>query len=174
MMIELYILITLMIVGSIIALEVRDLLSGIILVGTVGVCLSIGFIMLKAPDLAMTQLVVEIMLVIILIRATISKDVRFISTKKQFGIFLAVIGGLTVFVNIADKVVNSLPIFGKPILWVSQTYLANAHDYGNFPNIIAQISLNYRVFDTFAVMLALFTAVIGVLAIGRQKPQEKD
>ncbi len=174
MMIELYVLMILMIIGSIIALEVRDLLSGVILVGTVGVCLSIGFIMLKAPDLAMTQLIVEILLVIILIRATISKDVRFISSKKEFGIFLIVIGGLAVFINLADEVVNNLPIFGKPILWVSQTYLSNALKNGNVQNIVSKISLDYRVYDTFGAMIALFTAVIGVLAIGRQRPEEKE
>jgi len=143
-------------------------------VGTVGVCLSIGFIMLKAPDLAMTQLIVEILLVIIQIRATISKDVRFISSKKEFGIFLVVIGGLAVFINLADEVVNNLPIFGKPILWVSQTYLSNALNNGNVQNIVSKISLDYRVYDTFGAMIALFTAVIGVLAIGRQRSQEKD
>ncbi len=174
MMIELYVLMVLMIIGSIIALEVRDLLSGVILVGTVGVCLSIGFIMLKAPDLAMTQLIVEIMMVIILVRATISKDVRFINSKKEFGIFIAVIGGIAVFVNFADKVVNNLPIFGKPILWVSQTYLIDAFKAGNIANIVSRIILDYRVYDTFGAMIALFTAVIGVLAIGSQKRQEKD
>lgn len=163
-----------MIIGSIVALEVRDLLSSVILVGTVGVCLSIGFIMLKAPDLAMTQLIVEILLVIILIRATISKDVRFISSKKEFGIFIIVIGCLVVFLNFADEVVNNLPIFGKPILWVSQTYLSNAFKHGDIANIVSKISLDYRVFDTFGAMIALFTAVIGVLAIGRQRSEEKD
>ena len=130
--------------------------------------------MLKAPDLAMTQLIVEILLVIILIRATISKDVRFISSKKEFGIFLIVIGGLAVFINLADEVVNNLPIFGKPILWVSQTYLSNALKDGNVQNIVSKISLDYRVYDTFGAMIALFTAVIGVLAIGRQRPEEKE
>ncbi len=173
-MIELYILLILMIIGSIIALEVRDLLSSVILVGTVGVCLSIGFIMLKAPDLAMTQLIVEILLVIILIRATISKDVRFISSKREFGIFIVVIGGLAVFINLAEEVVKNLPIFGKPIMWVSQTYLNNALMSKEAVNIVSKISLDYRVFDTFGAMIALFTAVIGVLAIGRQRSRKKD
>ncbi|MCG2710777.1 MAG: DUF4040 domain-containing protein [Candidatus Omnitrophica bacterium] len=174
MMIELYILMFLMIIGSIIALEVKDMLSGIILVGTVGVCLSIGFILLKAPELAMTQLIMEILLVIILIQATISKDVRFISSKKELGLVLVVIGGLAVFINIADKVINNLPIFGKPILWVSQTYLSDVLKNENAANIVSKISLDYRVYDTFGAMLALFTAVIGVLAIGSQRAQEKD
>lgn len=173
-MIELYILLILMIIGSIIALEVRDLLSSVILVGTVGVCLSIGFIMLKAPDLAMTQLIVQILLVLILIRATISKDVRFINSKKEFGIFIVVIIGLAVFINFADEVVNNLPIFGKPIMWVSQTYLKNALNSTDVVNLVSKISLDYRIFDTFGAMIALFTAVIGVLAIGRQRSQEKD
>ena len=173
-MIELYILLILMIIGSIAALEVKDLLSSVILVGTVGVCLSVGFIMLKAPDLAMTQLIVEILLVIILIRSTISKEIGFMSSKKEFGIFILVIGGLVVFINLADQIVNNLPIFGKPIMWVSQGYLNKALMSNEAVNIVSKISLEYRVFDTFGAMIALFTAVIGVLAIGRQSSKEKN
>ena len=168
-MIELYILIVLMIVGSVIALEIKDLLSSVILVGTVGICLSICFIMLKAPDLAMTQLIVEIMLVIILIRATISKDIRFTTGKREYGIFFVVFVGIFVFIKFADKVIDNLPIFGKPLLWVSQVYIAEAIKVNGIVNIVSKISLDYRLFDTFGAMMGLFAAVIGVLAIGRKK-----
>jgi multisubunit Na+/H+ antiporter MnhB subunit len=62
-----------MIVAAVIAVEVKDLLSSVVAVGAVGMGLSMAFLVLKAPDLAITQLVVEILCLIILIRATIRK-----------------------------------------------------------------------------------------------------
>ena len=47
-----------LILGSIVALEMRHLLSAVIAVGVVGLGLSILFLLLGAPDIAITQVVV--------------------------------------------------------------------------------------------------------------------
>ena len=73
-MIELYVLLLFMIIGSVVALEVEDLPSSVIVLGTVGLGLCVAFLILKAPDVALTQLVVEILILILLIRATLKKD----------------------------------------------------------------------------------------------------
>ena len=70
----LLILMIFMIVGSVIAIETKNLLSSVISVGVVGFGLSIAFLMLGAPDIAITQMVVEILILVILIRATITTD----------------------------------------------------------------------------------------------------
>jgi len=49
-----------MIAGAVIAIEVKNLLSAVIAVGIIGLALSIIFLLLKAPDVALTQIVVEI------------------------------------------------------------------------------------------------------------------
>lgn len=54
-MIELYVLLVFMIIGAIIAIEMKDLLSAVIAVGAVGLGLSIVFLVLKAPDVAITD-----------------------------------------------------------------------------------------------------------------------
>ena len=81
-MLELYILLIFMIISSIIAIEVKDLLSSVVTVGAVGIALSMVFLILKAPDVAITQLVVEILCLIILIRATLRKDIPFATTGR--------------------------------------------------------------------------------------------
>ena len=58
---ELYILMALMIAGAVAAVEMKNLLSAVIAVGVVGLGLSVVFLLLKAPDIALTQLVVDIM-----------------------------------------------------------------------------------------------------------------
>ncbi len=71
---QLTVLLVLMLVGAIIAVETRDLLSAVIAVGVVGFGTSLGFLMLGAPDLAITQVMVEIIVLVILVRATIIRD----------------------------------------------------------------------------------------------------
>ena len=63
-----------MIFAAILAIEVKDLLSSVIAMAAVGFALCLAFLILKAPDLAITQLVVELLCLIILIKATIKKD----------------------------------------------------------------------------------------------------
>ena len=49
-----------MIVGSVVALEIKDILSSIIAVGVVGLGISVSFLFLQAPDLAIVQFLFEI------------------------------------------------------------------------------------------------------------------
>jgi multisubunit Na+/H+ antiporter MnhB subunit len=71
---QLNILLGFMLVGAIVAVETRDMLSAVICVGLVAFGTSVGFLILGAPDLAITQLVVEIICLVILIRATVVRD----------------------------------------------------------------------------------------------------
>ena len=73
-----------MIVGAIIAVELKDLLSSVVAVGAVGLGVSICFLILKAPDVAITQLVVELLALIILIRATLKRDIPFSTSGRWF------------------------------------------------------------------------------------------
>ncbi len=171
-MIELYILLILMIVGAVLALEVKDLLSSVIIIGAVGFCLSAAFLLLKAPDLAMTQLIVEIVLVIILVRATIYTDSRVHRTKRNYGIFVCVLISIVLFLGSAAYVIAKLPIFGKPLMRISRAYLSEAFYASNSGNVVAAITLDYRIFDTFVALVALFTAVIAIMTLSRKKKNQ--
>jgi multicomponent Na+:H+ antiporter subunit B len=74
-MIELYLLMVFIIIAAVIAVENHNLLSSVISVGAVGLGLCIIFLLLGAPELAITQLVVEILALIVLIRATLDVSV---------------------------------------------------------------------------------------------------
>ena len=54
------IILGLMIIGAIFALHAKDLLSAVVSMGFVGFGLVICFLLLKAPDLAIVQIVIEI------------------------------------------------------------------------------------------------------------------
>ena len=176
-MLELYILLILMIIGAIIAIEVKDLLSSVIAVGAVGLALSIAFLILKAPDVAITQLVVEILALIILIRATLKKDLPFSTTGRWFLNTFITIVFVAAFVGVAVKCFKDLPAFGFPIMRVAETYLAEGLKKTGAVNLVASVILDFRAYDTLGEATILFTAVISVLAvvrrIGRKEINEK-
>ena len=64
-MMPLYALMVFMVIAAVIAVETPDLLSSILCLGAVGFGLALVDLLLKAPDLAMTQIVVEIFTVVL-------------------------------------------------------------------------------------------------------------
>ena len=167
-MLELYILLIFMIAAAYIAVQIKDLLSSIIAVGAVGLALSVAFLVLKAPDLAIVQLVVEILCLIILIRVITKRES--ISTKDMRGALTAVMGliFIGVFLFFAHSALKELPGFGQPLMRVAKNYIETGQAMTGASNLVASVILDFRAYDTLGEATVLFTAVIGVLVVMRQ------
>ena len=74
MLLLLYLLLVFMIIGAVIAIETKDLLSSVICVGAIGLALAIVFLLLGAPDLAIVQVVVEVLSLVLLLRVVTVRD----------------------------------------------------------------------------------------------------
>ena len=175
-MIELYVLLVFMIIGAIIAIEMKDLLSAVIAVGAVGLGLSIVFLILKAPDVAITQIVVEMLCLVILLRATLKRDLPFSTTGRWLLNTLITTGFIATFLFVAVKAFKDLPEFGYPIMRIANTYLKEGLVKTGASNLVSSVILDFRAYDTLGEATILFTAVIGVLTIvrriGRKKKDE--
>lgn len=172
-MFELYLLMGIMITAAIIAVRVEDLLSSVIAVGAAGLALSLTFLVLKAPDLAITQLVVEILCLIILIRATIRKDLPFSITGRWFFNTLVTITFIITFLGMSYISLKNLPRFGYPIMKVAKIYFEEGLIKTGATNLISAVILDFRAYDTLGEATILFTAVIGVLAVMRKTGRKK-
>ncbi|MFH0877671.1 MAG: hydrogen gas-evolving membrane-bound hydrogenase subunit E [Candidatus Omnitrophota bacterium] len=173
-MVELYILLIFMIIGAIIAIEVEDLLSSVVAVGAVGLGLSIVFLILKAPDVAITQLVVELLALIILIRATLKKDLPFSTSGRWFLNTLITVIFIAAFLSVAYRCFQDLPAFGYPLMRVAGRYLTEAVTKTGATNVVSSVILDFRAYDTLGEATVLFTAVIGVLAIVRRTGRKRE
>ena len=149
-------------------MEVEDLPSSVIVLGTVGLGLCVAFLILKAPDVALTQLVVEILILILLIRATLKKNLP--RTPKDGWDFSSVVGvGFgVVLLLVAIQCFSHLPVFGEPELRVAQHYLDAGLQETGASNLVASVILDYRAFDTLGEITVLFAAALGVLAVVRK------
>ncbi len=172
-MIEIHLILFFMIVSALVAVEAKDLLSSVIAVGAVGIGLSMAFLVLKAPDLAMMQLVVEILSLIILIRATIRKDLPFSMSGRWAFNTTATVIFLAVFLAAAYFALKNISAFGSAMMRVSGAYISESQAVGA-KNVVAAITLNFRALDTLGEAMVLFTAVIGILAIARKIGHKKE
>jgi multisubunit Na+/H+ antiporter MnhB subunit len=167
-----------MIFAAIVAIEVKDLLSSVVGVGAVGFALCLAFLILKAPDLAITQLVVEILCLIILIRATINRDLPLAIEGRWYFNTLATLVFVAIFLFFANSALKELPAFGNPIMAVVKKYLAEGTSKTGAVNIVASVILDFRAYDTLGEATVLFAAVIGIMTVlrrpGRKKVEEKD
>ena len=172
-MVEIYLILLFMIIAAVAAVVMKDLLSSVVAVGAVGIGLCMAFLVLKAPDLAITQLVVEILILVVLIRATVRKDLPFSASGRWAFNTACTLLFLSVFMTAAYIALKTLPQFGSPIMRVSKVYLEEATAKTGSPNIVAAIMLNFRALDTLGEVTAVFAAVIGVLAVARKKSRER-
>lgn len=165
---ELHLLLLFMIIGALIAVEAKDLLSSVVAVGAVGFALCLAFLILKAPDLAITQLVVEILCLIILIRATLRKDLPLVIKGRWFFNTLGTLTFIAVFLFFAHSALKELPGFGHPIMAVVRRYLEQGTAQTGAVNLVAAVVLDFRAYDTLGEATVLFASVIGIMAVLRR------
>jgi len=173
-MIEIHLIILFMIGAAIIAVEAKDLLSSVIAVGAVGIGLSMGFLVLKAPDLAIMQLVAEVVSLVILIRATIRKDIPFSASGRWLFNTISTLIFVTVFIFLAYLAIKELPSFGNATMKVSSFYITDGLAKTGMENVVAAIMLNFRSLDTLGEATAIFASVVGVLAVARAIGRTKE
>ena len=164
-----------MIIASIAALEIKDILSSIVAVGVVGLGVSISFLFLQAPDLAVVQFLFEIFALIILIKAFIKKDYHQETRARVNYILTGVtIITLTAILVLSISVFELLPPFGEPLMTTAQYYLDHGAKDSGAANLVSPIVLDYRAYDTLGEVTVLFAAIIGTITIIRIKTKSKE
>ena len=172
-----YVLLLFIIIAAVIAVETKNLLSAVICVGAIGFGGSLMFLFLRAPDIAITQIAVEVLGLIILIRATISRDLTFITGDREFfGTVVSVVIILVIFLA-GMKAFETLPDFATPIFAetagaASQTYITEGLQKTGAANLVASVILDFRAYDTLGEATVLFTAIIGATVILRKKSRK--
>ena len=178
---EFYILLLFVIVGSLVAVETKNLLSAVICIGAAGFGGSLMFLFLRAPDIAITQIVVEVLALVILIRVTMSRDKTFISGDWELIGVIFSVGFLLIIFLAGTKVFDALPEFGSPSFSVnnqiqgtaSQHYIREGINDTGAPNIVTSVILDYRAYDTLGEATVLFTSVLGAIVILRKQSRNR-
>ena len=159
---------------SIIALSVvgmvltRSRLASAILLGTAGVGMSLQMLMLGAPDVALTQFLVESLTVIVIMVVLRYQPRMFPQTnnrRKLFAAIFAVIAGVVAFFGVYG-------LLGRHdrsdlALW----YLTEGGEATGADNIVAVIIVEFRGFDTLGELSVLGMAAVVIAAVTQSMPR---
>jgi len=170
----------LMILGAIYALHARDLLSALISCGIVGYGLVVCFLLLKAPDLAIVQIVVETITLIIMVSVVLVSTRNELDKKSTIpvkpglnykilrDILIVIIAGIVLLYSFRLAIMHLDP-FGDHVLRMSEAYVDGAAEKTGSANLVTGVLFDFRGYDTFGEATILFTAVVGILTILRIK-----
>lgn len=153
--------------GSILILRAATPLVAVAALGAVGFGVALLFLVYSAPDLALTQLVVEVLTVVlfVFVLRRLPRPATSRGLKHGAGaIALASIGGATmaVLTLVAFQVQLAKPISG----FFNEQSVPLAHGR----NIVNVILVDFRALDTLGEITVLAVAALGVLALlGRRK-----
>ncbi|MBA7701568.1 Na(+)/H(+) antiporter subunit A [subsurface metagenome] len=167
-MIELYLFLAFMLIAAIIATEIKDLLAAVISLGAVGFSVAIMFILMQAPDLAIVQIVVEVLTMVIFI-AVILRTTHVDETIRKK------LSGTQIFsiVMFAFFAILFLIVMFRTIMRVASEYIKLGLPKTGGANLVADVILDFRALDTLGEATVLFTSVIGVVALMRKSGRKK-
>ncbi|MCM8762478.1 MAG: DUF4040 domain-containing protein [Candidatus Omnitrophica bacterium] len=168
----LVVLMLLMTGGCVISITARSLTSSVVSMGTAGLILSILFLLLGAPDIAIVQVFVEIVALIVLL-STIRRETRAdMSSSGLYGVLTLLIFALFLFVFMfhGNEIVRP---FGQPVITMGAKYLASPALL-NAPNAVTATVLDFRGYDTLGEATIIFTAIAGVIVLLRIKGRKDE
>lgn len=170
----LYAVLGFILLASIVAIEARDLLSTVISVSAAGAGLAIVFLLLGAPDLAITQVVVEIVCMVLLIRVAVRRDDTTIDRARDMFHVAAGLVFAGILIVACVHAFNWMAPFGEPKMTVSQAYLDRGFLDTGAANAVTAVLLDFRAYDTLGEATVIFAAVIGAYAILRRVGRRHD
>ncbi len=142
-------------------------LLSLILIGVTGLIVSVSFIYFSAPDLALTQISVEVMSIILLLLAlnflpkTTPREGSTARHLRDGGIALAL--GLGAAVLTFAMQTSS---FAEPT--ISAYHLENAKTLAGGYNVVNVILVDFRGFDTYGEIIVLGIAALVIFALTEQ------
>ena len=167
-----------MIIASVIALFTNDLLSAVIALGAVGFGSTVLFLLLRAPDVVPTHIVVEVLTLIILIRAVVGRETTTFTGIRPIPVAAASGVLVLIFLTFAVMSFSGMPEFGTPSMVTnidapSRTYIAEGLKETGAANAVTAVLLDYRAYDTLGEATVLFTAIIGAVVLLRRRSRKR-
>jgi multicomponent K+:H+ antiporter subunit A len=137
----------------------RKRLIALLMLSVVGLIVSIAFARYSAPDLALTQLAVEVVTVILLMLALffLPQQTPKESTPRRLVRDISIaslIGGVVGTVNYA--------LMTRPLETISEFFTLNSKTGGGGTNVVNVILVDFRGFDTLGEITVLGIAALGI------------
>jgi len=134
----------------------------LIIVGIAGLITTLIFIKFSAPDLALTQLSVELVTIVLMLLALyyLPQFTPKESSKKKIAadVILSIFGGIGAFML-------TLSVLSREFTSISDFFIANAKTGGGGTNVVNVILVDFRGLDTLGEITVLGIAGLGIFAM---------
>jgi multicomponent K+:H+ antiporter subunit A len=150
-------------IGAIGAVVTRDRpFIALIFTSLVGLVAALAFVRLAAPDLALTQLSVEVVTIILLLLA-----LRFLPSEAagERAPQRLLAHGVVAVLSGAGVAALAFAMLTRPFSTISGFHIENALPGGGGANVVNVILVDFRGFDTYGEIVVLVIAAIGALAL---------
>lgn len=137
-------------------------LIALINIGVVGLIIALGFVQFSAPDLALTQLSVEVVTIVLLLLALFFLPQHTPQERNYMRLardgLLSVASALAVFML-------TMAVLSRDLAPISDFFLDNAKPGGGGTNVVNVILVDFRGFDTLGEIVVLALAGLSVFAM---------
>ena len=166
-----FILVVVMVFAAVAILFAKSRVTAVLLNGVLGYSVAFFFVIFRAPDLALTQLVVEsVTTALFLLCFKFLPNIRpeMTSTKRKVskGFISILVGATVTFIGLA--------VLNYEKFDTISTYFEDAYNLAGGKNIVNTILGDFRAFDTMLEVVVLFIAGLGVYALIKLKAKEED
>ena len=149
------------VIGAAAAVRLRSLVAAILALGVTGYTISIVYLLLNAPDIAITQAVVETMsliLFLVAIAALAESDTGHPARRPFADSVIALVAGAgTTVLALLVENLSSLPR-------IAEEFFAHAGEAGG-KNVVNLVIVDFRGWDTMGEISVLAIAALGIVAL---------
>lgn len=168
-----WVLVTVIATAALVATCARGRLTAVAAIGVVGFTIALLFEILSAPDLAITQLMVETLFVVIVVLVLYHlprlQDTRQLSSAQTvINLVVAAATGISICLLLWSAI--SRPMSPH----VSDYYAAQSVPKAYGQNIVNVVLVDFRATDTLGEITVLAVAAIGVFTLLKLRPQHSN
>jgi len=163
-------------VSAITTVFLRDVLAAIVAFAAYSLGLALLWVILQAPDVALTEAAIGAGVTTVLFLLTITKTVRPSVEKSTFkGVNWPAAAVVAAFAGVLLLTLPAIPAIGSPEApaWanpdVTQFYLGTAYKQTGVENVVTAVLAGFRGFDTFGEAVVVFAAGVAVLVVLREE-----
>ena len=165
------ILVFIMAISAVAIIFAKSRITAVLLNGVLGYSVAFFFVIFRAPDLALTQLVVESVTTALFLLCfkflpdlRPSKDSKAVKFSK--GLISVMVG--------ATVTIIGLTVLNYDKFDTISTYFEDSYNLAGGKNIVNTILGDFRAFDTMLEVVVLFIAGLGVYVLIKLKPKKGD
>jgi multicomponent K+:H+ antiporter subunit A len=137
----------------------RQRLLSLLMISVVGLIISLLFVRYSAPDLALTQLSVEVVTVVLLMLALYFLPHKSVKTSAPSRVLIDLLLAAALGAVVASL---AYAMMTNSVDSIAQYFLDNAKTGGGGTNVVNVILVDFRGFDTFGEITVLGIAALGI------------